>query len=284
MRSFRKTIFVSILIVFLFAGCEPRSFNEQRAYGYIATQLSFGHRIPGTVSSRETLHYLNNELMKLGWETEIQEFEHKDVQLTNLIAKNSPAPPAIILGTHYDTRTFSDRDPDEDKRATPVPGANDGASGTAVLLELAHNLLNNDQSIWIVLFDAEDQGNINGWDWSVGSQYFADRLSHQPEKAIIIDMIGDTDLNIYYEGNSSDELAKNIWDIAEKLGYGDSFIKETKYSVIDDHLPLLNNGIPTTLIIDLDYEKWHTTQDNLDHVSADSLKKVGSVLLTFLID
>ena len=222
--------------------------------------------------------------MKLGWETEIQEFEHKDVQLTNLIAKNSPAPPAIILGTHYDTRTFSDRDPDEDKIATPVPGANDGASGTAVLLELAHNLLNNDQSIWIVFFDAEDQGNINGWDWSVGSQYFADRLSHQPEKAIIIDMIGDTDLNIYYEGNSSDELAKNIWDIAEKLGYGDSFIKETRYSVIDDHLPLLNNGIPTTLIIDLDYEKWHTTQDNLDHVSADSLKKVGSVLLTFLND
>ena len=282
----RSNIILQLLLImilsFLLAGCAADSFDEENAMGYVMTQVAFGPRIPGTIESSYLQDYLISELSNNGWIIERQEFVYQNTNISNIIAKKSPQQPSIILGTHFDTRALSDSDPDPEKRTTPVPGANDGGSGTAILLELSRHLLENNQNIWLVFFDAEDQGNLDGWEWSVGASYFADNLTQLPEEVIIIDMIGDVDLNIHYEANSSSELSQQLWNIADELGYGSVFIKKEKYTIIDDHLPFIDKGIPSVLIIDLDYEMWHTTQDDISHISAESMSKVGNVLLEYL--
>ena len=167
-------------------------------------------------------------------------------------------------------------------RRHPVPGANDGASGVAVLLELAWDIPDDlDKNIWIVLFDAEDNGNIPGWDWISDSRGFVDRLTTQPDAVVIVDMIGDADLNIYKEINSNAHLVNEIWNIANELGY-QQFLPEYKYQIIDDHIPFIQEGIPAVDIIDFDYPYWHTTSDTLDKVSMESLDAVGETLLAWL--
>ena len=116
----------------------------------------------------------------------------------------------MIIGAHYDSRLLADPDPDPSLRNQPVPGANDGASGVAVLLELARILPKNlDKTIWLVFFDAEDNGNIPGYDWIMGSRVFVQTLIDKPDEAIIIDMIGDADLNIYQEKNSDQKFNRS---------------------------------------------------------------------------
>ena len=167
------------------------------------------------------------------------------------------------------TRFFADQDPDINNHQKPVPGANDGASGVAVLLELARVLPQNiNKEIWLVFFDAEDQGNINGWDWILGSRYFASHLEEKvPNAVIVIDMIGDSDLNIYFETNSDPDLSKSIWESAAIAGYQKQFIPQPKYSILDDHIPFIEKGIIAVDIIDFDYPYYHTISDTSDKVS-----------------
>ena len=130
------------------------------------------------------------------------------------------------------------------ERNQPVPGANDGASGVAVLLELARTLPADIKGqVWLVFFDAEDQGNIPGWDWILGSRAFAQSLTASPDAVVVIDMIGDADLNIYQEKNSNPAITKEIWDIAAQAGYP-QFIATPKFAMIDDHTPFLAKGHP----------------------------------------
>lgn len=132
------------------------------------------------------------------------------------------------------------------------------------------------------IFDGEDQGRINDWDWSVGAQYFADQLETYPQEVVIIDMIGDADLNIYKEKNSDLELTRQIWDTAQSLGFRRTFINREKYAMIDDHLPFANLGIPSCLLIDFDYPYWHTQADTLEKISKESLGSVGQVLFEWI--
>jgi Zn-dependent M28 family amino/carboxypeptidase len=169
-------------------------------------------------------------------------------------------------------------------RLKPVPGANDGAAGVAVLLELARTLSDQNLPVWLVFFDAEDNGRIEGWDWILGSRVFVQSLDSTPEAVVILDMVGDSDLKIYYEKNSSPALRSEIWDTAIGLGYGDIFIKQEKYAMLDDHTPFLQAGIPAIDIIDFDYTYWHTTEDTPDKVSAASLDVIGSTLLTWITE
>jgi Zn-dependent M28 family amino/carboxypeptidase len=166
----------------------------------------------------------------------------------------------------------------------PVPGANDGASGVAVLLEIARVLPDEENKIWLVFFDAEDQGNLDGWDWTLGSQAYANTLTITPQALVLLDMIGDADLNIYREGSSDITLKNEIWLTAANLGYSDQFINTEKYTIIDDHTPFLEKGIHAVDLIDFDYPYWHTTADTADKVSPQSLEIVGNVLLTWLKD
>ena len=178
----------------------------------------------------------------------------------------------------------ADRDPDPARQDEPVPAANDGASGVAVLLELARVLPKDlNQQIWLVFIDAEDQGELPGWDWLLGSRALAESLKSNPDAVVIIDMIGDADLNIYQERNSNPDLTREIWDTAADLGYSQSFIAQPKYSMIDDHTPFLEKGMRAIDIIDFDYPYWHTTQDTADKVSAESLMAVGDTLLHWLL-
>jgi len=271
-----------ISLIFIATSCSPSSFDENRSFHYLTEQLAIGYRIPGSQASGETSQYIQKILEGNGWEVEFQDFDFEGVTLRNIVASKSSSSPEIVLGTHYDTRQLSDQEPTQIKKGNPVLGANDGASGTAVLLELSHQLDSDYHNIWLVFFDGEDQGRIDSWPWSVGAEYFTANQEKYPGKVVIVDMIGDKDLEIFKEKNSSKELTDEIWAAAKKAGYEDFFINQEKYSLIDDHLPFLNRGIPAALIIDFDYPYWHTNYDDIEKVSPDSLRIVGEVLMNWI--
>ncbi len=261
----------------------PVTFDGESAYAHVLAQMALGPRITGTEGSLAAGDHLAAELTQLGWAVEFQPFVYQGVQARNLIARaNVGQGPIIILGAHYDTRRRADQDPHTPE--APVPGANDGASGVAVLLELARTLdlevVPNE--IWLAYFDAEDNGRLDGWDWIAGSTYMAANLTVEPEAMILVDMIGDADQQIYFDRNSDAALSARVWAVAAQLGYGDYFIPLPKYTMLDDHIPFRDRGIPAIDIIDFDYPYWHTTADTADKVSAESLERVGRTLEAFL--
>ena len=218
---------------------------------------------------------------------QFQEGMYQNFPIYNLIADRpslgSEKKNWVILGAHYDTRFVADEDSDPTMREQPMIGANDGGSGVAVLLELARVLPQFENvKVSLVFFDAEDNGNLPGWDWIIGSRLFVDQLDARPDAVVIVDMIGDADQNLYREKNSDPVLVGEIWETASDLGIS-TFIQEDKYSMLDDHTPFLNAGISAVDIIDFTYPYWHTTEDSLDKVSSKSLENVGQVLMEWLV-
>ena len=262
----------------------PFSFDGSRAFADVETQVAFGPRSTGSPGHEQLRAWIQDEIVQSGWQVEVQASETMGHTVYNIIAKNSDQPPQIIVGAHYDSRLFADHDPDPAKQSEPVPAANDGASGVAVLLELARSLPKDTVPVWLVFFDAEDNGRIEGWDWILGSREFVkNNPAVRPQAVVIVDMIGDADLNIYKERNSNAAITDEIWAVAKELGYEDKFIPEYKFSMLDDHTPFLEAGIPAVDIIDFDYPYWHTTQDTPDKVSAESLEAVGMTVGTWII-
>lgn len=261
----------------------PATFDGQHAYTDVQTQVAFGSRVPGTEGHAKIQEWIRTELEAAGWQVEIQESEALGHPVQNIVAKRNAESPQIIIGAHYDTRMFADQDSDPAQHTNYVPGANDGASGVAVLLGLARSLPDDTAPVWLVFFDTEDNGNIEGWDWILGSREFVKSNPVQPRAAIVVDMIGDADLNIYKERNSNPALTDAIWATAKGLGYESKFIPEYKHSMLDDHTPFLEAGIPAVDIIDFDYPYWHTVQDTPDKVSAESLQAVGETLRVWMM-
>lgn len=261
----------------------PAQFDGQRAYADVLTQVAFGARIPGSEGHAKVLAWMRAELEAAGWQTEIQESEAMGHPIQNIVARRGDAAPQTILGAHYDSRMFADHDPDPANHNKPVPGANDGASGVAVLLELARVLPEDTVPVWLVFFDAEDNGRVEGWDWILGSREFVRLNPVQPRAVVIVDMIGDAGLNIYKERNSDRGLTNEIWETARTLGHEEIFIPDYKYSILDDHTPFLEAGIPAVDIIDFDYPYWHTVDDTPDKISALSLQVVGETLQTWVM-
>jgi Zn-dependent M28 family amino/carboxypeptidase len=258
-----------------------RDFDGRAAYRHVIAQVDIGPRPTGSQGIRELQTYITQKLTKNKWSVEYQDFRYRGTPARNIIAKAGVGKgPLIIVGAHYDTRRRADNDPTEADRTEPVPGANDGASGAAVLLELSRALdkekLQNE--VWLVFFDAEDNGRLDGWQFIAGSSYFAQQLTSRPEAVIIADMIGDADQQIYKEQNSTPWLTEQVWAIAKELGYENYFLPSAKHSLLDDHTPFLRKGIPAVDLIDFDYPYWHTTEDTVDKVSAASLGRVGRVL------
>jgi glutaminyl-peptide cyclotransferase len=259
-------------------------FNGRQAYTDIRTQLAFGPRTPGSVAHQQTGNWILLELMDAGWQTEEQIGEMNGHPIRNLIARRGSGNPLIIISAHYDSRMEASKDQDIANRTMPVPGANDGASGVAVLLGLARSLPEDlPGQVWLVFFDAEDQGNLSGWDWILGSRFFVNTLQGKPEGVVVVDMIGDADLQICVERNSDPVLTGEIWGTADLAGFSQKFLPVARYEILDDHLPFLENDIPAVLLIDFDYPWWHTTADTLDKVSVDSLDAVGDVLYRWII-
>jgi hypothetical protein len=269
-----------VLLLLLFSACgspdpEPLLFDGEAAYEHVIAQCDIGFRPTGSEAGWATGDNIISELEAQGWAVETEEFTYRDTPVRNIVGQAGEGP-VLILGAHYDTR----RSADEEDPSVPVMGANDGASGVAVLLELAR-VLDRDQlqnEVWLTFFDAEDNGGLDGWEWIVGSTYMADHLEVEPAAMILVDMVGDADQQLYYEGNSDPALREALWQIAADLGYGDTFIPEVRWTMIDDHVPFARRGIPAVDIIDFDYPYWHTTQDTCDKVSAQSLERVGRVV------
>ena len=269
---------------FRIAEAEPKLFDGTAAYEDVQTQVSMGPRTPGSAGHAQIREWMRAELEAAGWTVEVQETERLGHPIYNIIAKRTDEAPQIILGAHYDTRIYSDNDPDPAKQIIPVPGANDGASGVAVLLELARTLPEETVPVWLVFFDAEDNGRVEGWDWILGSRAFVEENPIAPRAVVIVDMIGDADLNIYLEKNSHIGIRSEIWVTAAQLGYSDVFINTEKFSMLDDHTPFLEADMPAVDIIDFDYPYWHTTQDTPDKVSAQSLHAVGDTLWHWVVN
>ena len=277
-----RTGVAAALVALLLAACgasQPLSFDGQAAYAHVEAQCDLGFRPTGSPAWRATGDYIISELEDQGWTVETQDFTYRDTPVRNIVGQVGEGP-VILLGAHYDTRRSADR---EDP-AVPVMGANDGASGVAVLLELARTLDRDklQNQIWLAFFDAEDNGQLDGWEWCVGSSYMATHLEVTPEAVVVVDMIGDADQQVYLERNSDAALQTELWEIAATLGYTDTFISEYRWAMVDDHLPFARRGIPAVDVIDFDYPYWHTTQDTRDKVSAESLERVGRVLEVWL--
>ena len=263
-------------------------FNGEKALSGVEYQLNLGSRITGSSAHAEVINWLVEELNTNDWESKIYSSENNGILIKNIVGKKGNEKPWIIIGAHYDSRMYADQDKEPSNRNLPVPGANDGASGVAILLELSR-LIDNDflqkswaKEIWLVFFDAEDNGNIPGWDWIMGSDSFAENLQETPNLVVVLDMVGDADLNIFMESNSNRMYTEEIWRAAADLEYDNYFIPEIKYNIIDDHIPFIRKGIPAVDIIDFDYPYWHTTEDTLDKVSAESMTIVGNTLISWL--
>jgi Zn-dependent M28 family amino/carboxypeptidase len=276
--------FVSgLLILGLLAACasQPIQFGGQTAFAHVEAQMKLGPRPTGSAAWRSTGDYIVTQLKKLGWTTEEQRFDYRGTEIRNIIGRKGSGP-VMIVGAHYDTRRRADQD--KTHPTDPVPGANDGASGVAVLLELARTLDTKKSSneIWLAFFDAEDDGDLDGWEWTVGSRYMAQHLKDKPEVVIVVDMIGDADQQIYFDRNSHSEWNQHIWSVAGELGYSRYFVPQPRWAMFDDHTPFAQQGIPAVDIIDFDYPYWHTTADTADKLSPDSLERVGRTLQTLL--
>jgi glutaminyl-peptide cyclotransferase len=279
---FSLILMISITIFILRRNKNPLEFNAERAYQDVAYQLSFGPRTMGSEAHEQVAEWLINSLREQGWQVNTQETIISGNKVKNIIAKRGEGTPWVILGSHYDSRTFADQDPNPANRTKPVMGADDGASSVAVLLELARVIpKNQNKQIWLVFFDNEDNGTSSGTGWVIGSSYFVSQLVGMPDSVVILDMVGDKDLNIYMERNSNPQLNDEIWSMAKSLGYS-QFIDSYKYGLLDDHTPFIQAGMTAADIIDFNYPYWHTTQDTLDKISANSLMVVGETILTWL--
>lgn len=289
LRVFLMLSILTVLILLVFGGgifsTQSARFDGARAYRDVQTQVAFGARVPGSQAHARTVDWIQAELRAAGWQPQVQRAEMLGHPIRNVVAERGSGSPWVILGAHYDSRARADRDPDPANRALPVPGANDGASGVAVLLELARVLPPKYAGrLTLVFFDAEDQGNLPGWDWILGSRVFADGLQGTPDAVIIVDMIGDADLQIFYERSSTAALCQSLWDAAQTQGYGDLFKPQIRHHLIDDHTPFLQKNLQAADLIDFDYPYWHTLEDTADKVSSASLQSVGDTILYWLME
>lgn len=278
-------IVVGVLGWYTWTKAQPQPaahFDGERALKDVEAQVAFGPRIPDSDAHAKAIKYIQDELAAAGWQSTVEKAQIDGHTALNILAIRSDKKPVILLGAHYDSRLYADNDPNPANHTVPVPAANDGASGVAVLLEIARTLPINSTPTALLFIDIEDNGRIPGWDWILGSKAFAANMTDLPKAFVLVDMIGDKDLNIYMEKNSDPELTRQIWDTAKTLGYDSAFIPVEKYQVEDDHLPFIEKGIRSVDIIDLDYPYWHTIQDTPDKVSAVSLQKVGETLLAWI--
>jgi hypothetical protein len=283
-------------------------FNADSAYNFVAKQVAFGPRVPNTPAHLKCAAWLENTLLRFTPQVVVQKAKLRASDGTMLDARNIIASfnpenrSRVLLCAHWDSRPWADHDPDPANHRKPVPGANDGASGVGVLLEIARqmNMHNPGLGVDIVLFDAEDygehqelQGNTDH-SWALGSQHWA-RNPHVPGYSarfgILLDMVGAASpaftmeqVSMYY----APDIMRKVWNTAHSLGYQAYFQNRKTGPITDDHL-YVNEiiGIPTIDIIDYDpnrekgfFDQWHTVEDDMDIISKETLRVVGHTVLT----
>lgn len=283
-------------------------FDADSAYVYVETQVGFGPRVPNTEAHRLCGDYLVSELKRFGAVTFVQDmvltaYNGERLSCRNIVGSYcSENKKRVLLFAHWDTRPFADQETDPVKQRTPIDGADDGASGVGVLLEIARQLglRNPEVGVDIIFFDAEDYGvpefekatHYVPDSWCLGSQFWA-KNPHQPgyraEYGILLDMVGAHHASFYKEYTSmrySARTVERVWNTARDLGYGKFFINAEGGSVLDDHHSVIERGIPSIDIINYDPERdlgfaayWHTHNDTMKNIDRETLKGVGQTVL-----
>lgn len=284
------------------SGLNTVDFNADSAYRHIATQVELGPRIPGTVPHAACVEYIAGRLRSYGADTVMIQQSKVDspsvgvIPVSNILARyNSGTGRRILLVAHYDTRPWADNDPNAANHSTPVPGANDGASGVGVLLELARLMgeRNPAAGVDLLFVDAEDSGNDgdeNSWclgtqEWLRGKPY---KGMVQPAYAILLDMVGGEGA-VFRREIISDHFARSvndrIWAVASASGYADRFVNTSGGGVTDDHVFINRAGIPAVDIIDAAHPStgsfpptWHTVADDMTSISTATLKAAGQTV------
>lgn len=285
------------------------NFSADSAYAYIEKQVKFGPRVPNTSSHRRTAKWLTQTLQRFADTVQVQKGEVKAYNGKTLFIRNIRASfnpelnKRVLLCAHWDTRPFADQD--TARKDEPIPGANDGGSGTGVLLEIARQLNQKNPGIGveIVLFDAEDYGapeskQKRGKDnkFCLGSKYWAERIDENQyfaEYGILLDMVGAKNATFMREGYSLEhapQVVDKIWSNASRLGHDRYFSYQKTKPVMDDHVNIIRKaGIPTANIIDYSNDRtngfgdyWHTHRDDMDLISRKTLQAVGETVLTVL--
>ncbi|MFX1568343.1 MAG: M28 family peptidase [Promethearchaeota archaeon] len=282
-------------------------FNGNNAYNYVQDQLDIGYRIPGTQERINCTEYFISKFKEIdiNFSNILHNFTVDTIDCQNILFKlNENQSNIVILGAHYDSRAKATKDPIIANRNNPVPGANDGASGSAVLIELANVFfskhINLSCQIWFLFFDAEDQGRdngygIDGWNWCEGSQKFVSEIDNfydseteNIECMILLDMVGGDNLKFINEQISTSSLLNELFTIGRQLGYTVQFPSNPESaSIVDDHRAFINIGIPSAdLIINFwanpDWSYHHTTEDDLSHISEISLEITGKTVEQFI--
>ncbi len=291
-------------------------FNADSAYAFVERQLAFGPRVPGTDAHYKAADWMAGKLGSYADTLIVQPFRARVYTKAilngqNIIASFNPdANKRILLAAHWDSRPYADFDPDPENHFKPIDGANDGASGVGVLIEIARLLkaypLNPTLGVDIILFDLEDYGphnSVRTWGdddfWALGSQHWA-RNKHLPgyraRFGILLDMVGASDPVFpreYYSQQYASWVLDKVWRRAGRLGFDHVFVNKPGPPINDDHVPINRiAGIPTINIIHLDtgspngsfFEHWHTLQDNLDIIDLETLRMVGTVVTTVLYE
>ena len=279
-------------------------FNADSAYNFVAAQVDFGPRVPGTSAHKNCAQWIVSQLKQFNADTIIEQqatlkaFNGDRLPIINIFAQYNPnATKRVLLLAHWDTRPWADAETDPAKHKMPIPGANDGGSGVGVLLEIARNLSLKAPAVGVDLLftDAEDYGNTGGDDnsWCLGTQYWVKNMpydaSNRPMYGILLDIVGGLDARFYREG-FSDYLAPNIvnkvWATANAVGYGNIFVNTQRGAVTDDHFHINAAGIPCIDIIECANpatgsfpSTWHTLNDNMKSIDRNSLKAVGQTVI-----
>ncbi len=278
-----------------------QEFDGAVALQYVKTQIGFGPRVPNTEGHRATGDWILERLLATADSVEVQAWDHvtadgDTLHLRNFIGRFRPEmTDRILYLAHWDTRPKADRSDNLGQQQLPVPGANDGASGVALLLAVADVLARNPPTYGVDLLfvDGEDYGDFGrNTDVLLGSTYYAESLDPEARKplfAVVWDMVGDSDLRFPREPNSvrgAPEVVERVWDAAADLGYGSIFRDDLGPPMTDDHMPLQRVGIRAIDVIDFEYGPrngyWHTTDDTVDKVSAESLQVVGDVAVALV--
>lgn len=287
------------------AVAEIPAFDADSAYSYVEQLVAMGPRVPNTEAHRRGGDFISGKLREFGWSVieqnmQLKAFDGTSLQSRNIFAQINPeSQERILLLTHWDCRPWADEDPDPSKHQLPVDGANDGASGVGVLLELARQLQiePTDKGIDLLFVDAEDWGEEGDDEsWALGTKYFVENppvKNYRPAEAILLDMVGSPDARFgyeYFSSRSNPALLQTLWGLAASYGFGNYFHTGFGGGVTDDHVPLIEAGIPAIDIIDYrsgnDYQGfdpvWHTSRDGMQNISRNTLRAVGATVAGYL--
>ena len=285
-------------------------FNADSAYNYVAKQLEFGPRVPGSEAHKQCAEWFIDFFNDKADTVYVQDFRTRlyngnGIDGKNIIAAFNPdAKKRILLAAHWDSRPFADHDPDEKNWNTPIDGANDGASGVGVLMEIARLMKETPTNVGvdIILFDLEDYGApyylnlMTNDDWALGSQYWSKNphiYNYRAYFGILLDMVGAPNAKFpkeYYSQQFAPALSNDVWRIAREIGYSDYFTNELGHPINDDHIYVnVHARIPMIDIIHLEnnsessfYPYWHTLKDNIEQIDPKTLGMVGDVVVNVI--